>query len=810
MELLAAGHITTGDTVLDTGLRTLEIVTSNGGTWLYAATGVTGGITAWDLTPGTPPREIDREYFPLWMQDDITGLAGLRSLNGSLQLVLGSAGSAQILGYGLDSSGRIGTISELGRQDSAAGHVTAVATNGDGSVLYLADGGGGQGNGTLRVYGGPAASGYSYDIAGTALLATASPGSRAFLLMAEPGRQGVASFEIGAAGALTPVGAMGLDQGLGIGVPTALVTIEAHGQSWALVGAAQSGSISVLRIDPAGGLTPTDHILDTRTTRFGALQDMAVVEVDGWVFVVAGGGDDGLSLFTLLPDGRLLHLQSIAHSPGAGLMDVTAIAAARVGDEIQIFVSSDDRGGLARFTLPLVTLGEIVQGQGLVTGGAEDDMLVAGSASDTLQGGAGDDILVGGAVLTGGAGADIFVPNHGPGTVWITDFTPGADRLDLSDFPMLRDPGQLDFRATFTGARIIWRDRVIEITSTTGGPLSLEALFGPAFDWPDRVLVLGEQAGLEMRGTPAGEFLGGSERADTITGEGGADSLWARGGDDVVNGGPGADSLGGQDGDDTLMGEDGNDMLAGGNGNDRLLGGAGQDGLWGAEGDDQLFGEEGNDTLGGGPGNDALEGAAGADELWGGPGNDSLQGGDGNDSLGGFTGDDTLRGGEGADELWGSQGQDLLYGGNGNDMLGGGPDDDRVQGDGGDDLLFGGPGQDTVLGGLDNDQLYGASGDDQIMGSFGDDSLWGGAGDDWLSGGAGADVFFFSADPGNDQIADFEPGTDVIRIYDASLSFDSLEMREVGQNLQITLGESSITLAGVQIAELSAADFLFG
>lgn len=806
MRLLLAGHITTGDSLLDTGLQTLKVVATNEAVRLYAATGAKGGITAWDLVPGTAPREIDRQYFPDWMQDDITGLAGLRSWNGTVQLVLGSAASTQVLGYGLDAAGRIGSVLEIGRQDSAAGRVTGVVTNADGDVLYLAD----AGQGALNALGAADPVGPAFAITGKALLATTMVGTREMLLMADPGQQAVTSFEIGATGWLTPRGTMGLEQGLGISVPTALVTVRAHGQDWALVAAAQSGSISVLRIDPAGGLTPTDHIIDTRTTRFGAVQDMAVVETEGRAFVLAGGGDDGLSLFALLPDGRLVHLQSLAHDIGAGLMDVSTIAAARVGNEIQILVASDDQAGLARFTVPLFNLGEVVTGPGVLSGTSGDDILMASEASGTLTAGDGDDILVGGTMMIGGAGADIFVARYAPGLLRIVDFAPGSDRLDLSDFPMLRGPEQLDLRATATGARITWRDSVIEITSASRAPISPEALFGPAFDWPDRVLVLGAQSGVQMRGTPAGEFLGGTERADTITGEGGADSLWARGGNDVLNGGPGPDSLGGQDGDDTLMGEEGNDMLAGGNGDDRLLGGAGQDGLWGAGDDDQLFGEDGNDTLGGGPGDDEIDGAAGADELWGGPGNDSLQGGDGNDSLGGFTGDDTLRGGDGADELWGSAGLDMLYGGNGNDMLGGGPDDDRVQGDGGDDLLFGGPGQDTVLGGLDDDQLYGAAGDDQIMGGLGDDSLWGGAGDDWLSGGAGADVFYFSADPGNDQIADFEPGADTIRIYDASLSFSTLEMRQVAGNVQMSLGDSVLTFSSLQIAELSATDFVFG
>ena len=97
------------------------------------------------------------------------------------------------------------------------------------------------------------------------------------------------------------------------------------------------------------------------------------------------------------------------------------------------------------------------------------------SCTLTLQGQAGDDILVAGAeggVLTGGAGNDLFVLAPTDGVLQITDFQTGADRLDLSGFPMLRSIEQLVVTTTATGAMIGFGKTRIDIRSFDGQPLT--------------------------------------------------------------------------------------------------------------------------------------------------------------------------------------------------------------------------------------------------------------------------------------------------------------------------------------------------
>ncbi|MED7668656.1 retention module-containing protein [Pseudomonas moraviensis subsp. stanleyae] len=71
-----------------------------------------------------------------------------------------------------------------------------------------------------------------------------------------------------------------------------------------------------------------------------------------------------------------------------------------------------------------------------LTGDGNNNVINGGLGNDFLNGGAGDDLLIGGMgnnTMTGGAGADTFQWLKGnSGHDLITDFTPGTDKLDLS------------------------------------------------------------------------------------------------------------------------------------------------------------------------------------------------------------------------------------------------------------------------------------------------------------------------------------------------------------------------------------------
>lgn len=100
--------------------------------------------------------------------------------------------------------------------------------------------------------------------------------------------------------------------GLAVAAPNLLKTVHMAGGDFALLGAAGTSSITVVKLGPDGSMVVVDQVNDDLNTRFQGISGLDSVILQGRVFVVAGGADDGLSLMELLPNGRILHLETLA------------------------------------------------------------------------------------------------------------------------------------------------------------------------------------------------------------------------------------------------------------------------------------------------------------------------------------------------------------------------------------------------------------------------------------------------------------------------------------------------------------------
>jgi len=656
-----------------TNLDDLDVVWVNGQPRLYAATRLGGGVSVYDLSATSGAAGLlQQKAFAGGLSaldaPDLLQLAG----GASTYLVPLGLRNGATTSYQIGATGTLGAVANLGGSTGLASDLTSAVSASIGGQVYIYGARSGRSEPVVYALGATGAvtqvsAGAPPLGAAIDMMAVVEVGGQSLLLAVSATANTIASYLIAPDGLAQRAGTIGADSGIGFAQPTVLTTVTAYGATYAIVGAAQSGSLTVFRLQADGAMVAVDHITDTLFSRFAGVSAVEVVATGDRVFVLAGGADDGISVFTLLPDGRLLHLSSIADSAGMTLADITALAAVLAGGRIQVFAAGEDAAGITQFDLDTGTPGVTrVGGEGAQNGTSSSDLLVAGALTTSMNGGTGDDILVtaaGDISLWGRGGRDRFVISDGARNVTIMDYQSGTDILDLTGLPFLRTMAQVTITPITGGALLQYGGASITVLTANGTTLM-----------PAQFTGVGS---VEITRYPPGYIYAESDSG--VVGTSGADTLVGTDADDLVQGLGGADRIDGGAGNDTLDGGDGADLILGGAGDDEIIGGAGPD---------LLDGGAGNDTLSGGAGNDVLQGGVGNDVLHGGDDADRLLGGEGADTLLGEAGNDTLDGGEGADLLLGGDGSDLLSGGAGNDTLRGGA---------GFDLLTGGPGADHFV-----------------------------------------------------------------------------------------------------------------
>ncbi|MGB0798289.1 MAG: calcium-binding protein [Planktomarina sp.] len=629
-------------------------------------------------------------------------------------------------------------------------------------------------------------------------LSIVTVGSKDFLVSVSSSDDSITSFEIGGTGDLTPKSSLGVEQFLPVATPQDVSSLSFLGQSFTIMASSDSSSLTVFTVGPTGTLTAVDQVVDDLSTRMQGANIIETFTIDDRGFVLAAGQDSGISLFSVLPNGQLLHMETVVDQTNFPIDTITDMYVAEVDGDIQLFTVSGSENGIGQFDLDLGTLGvAAVVDDVSVQGGSTSDMLMADDAGRHLDGGNGLDILIDGAgsdTLTGGWAADIFVLGADGQTDTITDFQLGVDRLDLSGYNFLRNVSQLDITSTADGAVITFGDEILVIKTKNGTSLSADDFTNnntlgathadTSFVFDDNTNfdddtetmedIVNSFANVSGQTGQAGANLTGGAGDDILWGSGGNQTLSGSGGSDVLRGGGGGDALFGGDGidladyadaasgvtvnlidgtqntgiaaGDTYTGIEGvtgsahSDTIAMTDDANIVFGGDGDDIVTGLAGDDRLEGGDGRDRLDGGDGDDLLIGGADDDALLGRAGDDTIYAGGGNDNIAAQHGDDLIYGEGGDDNIGGSFGADTIFGGSGDDTIGSGAQDDYINAGLGDDVASGGWGADTVLGGAGSDILAGSYGDDIVRGGTGDDSLGGGTGTDQMYGEDGNDL----------------------------------------------------------------------
>lgn len=610
------------------GLRDLEI--SQDGTRLYGAAEWGTGLAVWQVGGSLNPIDAINYSGATGTFSDLELV--LADIDGQSTVLTLNAYNTEFQAYTLNGNGEYAGARPQITQ-SGATPVRPIDAVQQGDFLYVAQGSGGvaayeiRNDGSLRFRAETGPDTFGGYVGG---IDAVTVNGTEYVIGAFTNDDRIAAFSVAGNGAMTMTGQVSTQGGMGIDAPNLISITELGGQTFVIAGSYGSQTITVMTLNNNGSLSVTDHVLDTLDTRFGHISALEVVTHDGGVYILAGGPDDGISLLQLLPDGRLIHMVSVADATDTTLDNVTALAAVSHGNGLTIYAGSETEAGLSEFHVDLSTLGD-------VRVAANNGSTLSGTGrADTLMSGAGDD------VLTGNGGADTFVVDADGSVDVITDYTVGQDVIDLSQVALLYGADQLTVIGQTGGAMLYFGDFELEVRSNNGNALRAQ----------DITL----ETGLTHLQTGRVDAATGQ----VVFGTDGGDALIGGAGDDVMKGFSGNDRFVVGDGTDTIDGGDGFDMVSFENTTGRVL--------VDLENDVSNAGFARFFQFGHAVGSEyanveAFEGGDYADNLRGDASANTLSGGGVSDRLYGRAGDDVLDGGAGADALYGNRGADTMTGG---------------------------------------------------------------------------------------------------------------------------------------------------
>ncbi|WP_156467820.1 calcium-binding protein [Methylobacterium sp. Leaf91] len=438
-------------------------------------------------------------------------------------------------------------------------------------------------------------------------------------------------------------------------------------------------------------------------------------------------------------------------------------------------------------------------------GGEQGDVLLAGSGDDNLKGGGGNDLLQGASgddSLKGGGGDDILEGGLGSNTI-----QGGGDNDTVSyehfDSPFEIVPGRL------LGV-------IVDLRSGSGSDNQGIFLSDALTDISN---IRGSIYEDELYGDDNGNVIEGGAGADTIAGGNGIDTISyahstqgvtvnlflgiASGGDAQGDTFSGMEGLIGSEKADTLTGDNNVNILTGLAGNDILRSMGGADTLNGGLGNDQLIITDGGSSVHGGGGTDKLLLQSSDTFTFTGDTFDSIESvyvskGASLDlsaiTSGVSISSQSMIGA--SSTITGTQGADTIFSGKGTDTVNGGAGDDVIRGGSGYAVLFGDNGIDTIRAGAN-----GATMD-------------GGVGGDRLYGGAASDAFVFGADIGQDNVYNFQSGSDHLDVSALVDSFLDVNTRVLngGKDTLVTFDgvDPAIKFVLRGVSSVQESDFDFG
>ena len=485
MDLAVRANFLSPSWVYLTGITELTLVTTGLGVTLLAGSGALAGVTSFSVAYGAGLSAINQTPInPRGSSFELGSLSAF-TLNNQTTIYASDLNSAHIEAFDLDATGALSSGTEVGYSFPVLAQMSEVSFSTIATTNFAISG--------ARDFGGLALFSIAPNgqfqmvdqitdtpksaIGNVETIQTVTVGTSDFILVASSTDEGLSTFQIDATGALSLVDTIGAKEGIWASGIDSIATVQVGATTFAVVGATNSSSLTVVRVNPMGVMFVSDHVIDHLGTRFQHVDALAAVSAHDRGFIFSGGADDGITLHEILPDGTLFLHDIQEQTASAPISNIAAIEAIVIGDEIQIFVASHNTHGLTQLAVSLQNLAAPMIGTAAndtLNGSDLDDLLIGGAGRDSLIGGGGADILIGGGEsdwLFGGAGADVFIIERDGSEDRIMDFDLSEDKIDLSDWGRIYQKEALTILSRPTGADIRYGTEKLIVFSATGQSL---------------------------------------------------------------------------------------------------------------------------------------------------------------------------------------------------------------------------------------------------------------------------------------------------------------------------------------------------
>ena len=404
---------------------------------------------------------------------------------------------------------------------------------------------------------------------GALAVETITVGGRTFVYVTGTNESRLQVLELFADGTFEPVEALGNVAPIELGFPEGLATATVGGVNYLYVSARSDSAVNVFSVGADGTLTLEQVVADSTTLELlGTSGPMEVVSAGtSQYLVVPGASDDGVSVFQIQGNGRLLAVASVddTSNPDLGLDGAHAVVSASVGGRSFVYVAGENEDAITAFSMNgsgALAFVETVRDVSprLLNGVSDLETLAVGTKTFLFASGRIDDGVTVFEIGATGALTEVFA----------------VGRTDLGAFD---GPAELN-AFTFAGEAYLavstnFSDQVDVFRVAADGSLSLfDTVTGLDGSNDTAFVTLGGRGFLVATAGTANSVtsfeIGVS--ADPIVGTSTNDFLVGTALDDTIRGLEGDDILLGAESADVLDGGDGDDLLQGGPGNDRLLG----------------------------------------------------------------------------------------------------------------------------------------------------------------------------------------------------------------------------------------------